>query len=75
MPMGFRVNHFSNVSLSTDKPVYQPGQILHTRLIAFGVNKKAIAGQPVILKILDPEETLVTINPDEVSQSLRVAHF
>ena len=56
----FRVNHFSNVSLSTDKPIYQPGQTLHTRLMAFGVNKKAIAGQPVILKILDPEETLVT---------------
>jgi len=28
--------------------------------MAFGVNKKAIALQPVILKILDPEETLVT---------------
>ena len=56
----FRVNHFSNVSLSTDKPIYQPGQTLHSRLMAFGVNKKAIAGQPVILKILDPEETLVT---------------
>ena len=25
----FRVNHFSNVSLSTDKPIYQPGQTLH----------------------------------------------
>jgi hypothetical protein len=56
----FPVNHFSNVSLSTDKPIYQPGQTLHTRLMAFGVNKKAIAGEAVILKILDPEETLVT---------------
>ncbi len=55
----FRVNHFSNVSVSTDKPLYQPGQALHTRLIAFDTNKKAIAAQPVILKILDPEETLV----------------
>jgi hypothetical protein len=55
----FRVNHFSNVSVSTDKPLYQPGQVLHTRLMAFDANKKAIAAQPVILKILDPEETLV----------------
>jgi len=55
----FRVNHFSNVSVSTDKPLYQPGQALHTRLMAFDTNKKAIAAQPVILKILDPEETLV----------------
>jgi hypothetical protein len=56
----FRVSHFSAVSLSTDKPIYQPGQTLHTRLMAFGLNKKAIAGAAVILKILDPEETLVT---------------
>jgi hypothetical protein len=55
----FRVNHFSNVSVSTDKPIYQPGQILHTRLLAFGVNKKAIADQSVTVKILDPDETLV----------------
>jgi len=55
----FRVIHFFNVSVSTDKPIYQPGQALHTRLMAFDTNKKAIADQPVILKILDPEETLV----------------
>lgn len=41
----FRVNHFSNVSVNTDKPLYQPGQLLHARLMAFDVNKKAIAGQ------------------------------
>lgn len=55
----FRVNHFSNVSVSTDKPLYQPGQALHARLMAFDINKKAIASESVILKILDPEETLV----------------
>jgi hypothetical protein len=55
----FRVNHFSNVSVSTDKPLYQPGQGLHARLMAFDINKKAIASESVILKILDPEETLV----------------
>ncbi len=55
----FRVNHFSNASISTDKPLYQPGQTLHARLMAFDTNKRAIAAQPVILKILDPEQTLV----------------
>src|SRR5262249_50747763 len=55
----FRVNHFSRVSISTDKSLYQPGQLIHTRLMAFDPNKKAIEGQPVTLKILDPEETLV----------------
>ncbi len=55
----FQVVHFSNVSVSTDKPIYQPGQALHMRLMAFDTNKKAIAGEPVTLKLLDPEETLV----------------
>jgi hypothetical protein len=55
----FRVVHFSNVSLSTDKPIYQPGQALHMRLMAFDSNKKAIAAEPVTVKLLDPEQTLV----------------
>jgi hypothetical protein len=53
------VVHYSTVSVSTDKPIYQPGQALHIRLMAFGTNKKAIQGQPVALKLVDPEETLV----------------
>jgi len=55
----FHVNHFSSVSVSTDKPIYQPGQALHTRLMAFDASKRAIRDQTVVLKILDPEETLV----------------
>jgi MG2 domain len=55
----FQVAHFSNVSISTDKPIYQPGQALHMRLMAFDTNKKAIAAEPVILKLLDPDDTLV----------------
>jgi hypothetical protein len=54
-----RVVHYSRASVSTDKPIYQPGQALHMRLMAFDTNKKAIEGEPVILKLLDPEETLV----------------
>jgi hypothetical protein len=53
------LNRFSSVSLSTDKAIYQPGQNIHTRLMAFGVNQKAIAQQPVTISILDPERTLV----------------
>jgi hypothetical protein len=55
----FHVVHLSKASISTDKPIYQPGQALHMRLMAFDSNKKAIEGEPVILKFLDPEETLV----------------
>lgn len=54
-----RVVHYSRASISTDKPIYQPGQALHMRLMAFDTNNKAIEGEPVILKLLDPEETLV----------------
>jgi len=54
-----RLGRFSNASLSTDKNIYQPGQTIHTRLMAFGVNQKAIAQQPVTISILDPDETLV----------------
>ncbi len=54
-----RVVHYSRASVSTDKPIYQPGQALHMRLMAFDTNKKAIGGEPVNLKLLDPEETLV----------------
>jgi hypothetical protein len=55
-----RVNHFSSVSVSTDKPMYQPGQTLHVRLMAFDNDKKAIADEPVTVRILDPDETVVT---------------
>jgi hypothetical protein len=55
----FQVAHFSSVSVSTDKPIYQPGQALHMRLMAFDSNKKAIAGEPATIKLLDPEDTLV----------------
>ena len=37
------VNRFSFVMLSTDKSLYQPGQPLHVRLIAFDPEHKAIA--------------------------------
>jgi hypothetical protein len=46
-------------SLSTDKPLYQPGQSLHMRVLAFDDNKKSLAGQVLNLEIKDPEETLV----------------
>jgi A-macroglobulin TED domain/Alpha-2-macroglobulin family/MG2 domain/Carboxypeptidase regulatory-like domain/A-macroglobulin receptor binding domain/Macroglobulin domain MG3 len=52
-------SHFSNFLLSTDKPLYQPGQTLHARILAFGADQHAAANQKVELRILDPEETLV----------------
>ncbi|HTR48339.1 MAG TPA: MG2 domain-containing protein [Verrucomicrobiae bacterium] len=51
--------HFSKFLLSTDKPLYQPGQTLHARVLAFGPNQRAVANQPIEIRILDPENTLV----------------
>jgi len=48
-----------SASLSTDKPLYQPGQTLHIRLLAFNSDKKALAGQSLTIEIFDPENTLV----------------
>jgi hypothetical protein len=48
-----------SASLSTDKPLYQPGQTLHMRLLAFGAENKAFAGQSLTFEMKDPENTLV----------------
>ncbi len=45
-----------NVLLSTDKPVYQPGQTIHLRTLALDSNAlKAAKGQPLVLTVADPE--------------------
>jgi uncharacterized protein YfaS (alpha-2-macroglobulin family) len=44
--------------VSTDKPLYQPGQTLHMRLLAFDNDKKAVTDQPATLAISDPDDTL-----------------
>jgi uncharacterized protein YfaS (alpha-2-macroglobulin family) len=44
----------AKVYLSTDKPIYQPGQTIHIRTLCFGgLDFKASAG-PVILQVTDP---------------------
>ncbi len=49
----------SRVTLTTDKPLYQPGQTLHARLLAFSTAGKAISGADVLFRISDPESTIV----------------
>lgn len=43
----------SRVMLSTDKPLYQPGQTIHLRSLALGDDQKPIAGAPVTLEVSD----------------------
>ncbi|MBN2573761.1 MAG: alpha-2-macroglobulin [Deltaproteobacteria bacterium] len=44
----------NRVLLTTDKPIYQPGQTIHLRALALeNVSKKPLAGQPVVFEIAD----------------------
>src|SRR6202140_3156648 len=40
----FKLPDSPSLRLSTDKPLYQPGQTVHMRLLAFGPNKHALVG-------------------------------
>src|SRR5260370_4619445 len=44
--------------VSTDKPLYQPGQTLHTRVLMFDASRHALADQKATLEISDPESTM-----------------
>jgi len=49
------VGRVYNVLLSTDKPVYQPGQMIHLRALALDTTAiKAAQGQPLVLTVADP---------------------
>jgi hypothetical protein len=43
--------------LTTDKPIYQPGQTLHLRALALDFTRRAIANAELKLEIEDPEGT------------------
>ncbi|MBA2733036.1 MAG: hypothetical protein H0U54_09135, partial [Acidobacteria bacterium] len=54
--------HFDNLSrifISTDKPLYQPGQTLHARALHFSSSMRAMADAEMPFKITDPEGTVV----------------
>jgi hypothetical protein len=49
----------SHLMVSTDKPLYQPGQTVYARLLFFGPSRHALADKTINLKINDPEGTVV----------------
>ena len=51
--------HFTTVLLNSDKPLYQPGQTLHARVLTFGPDRHAVADKPLEFRIYDSENTLV----------------
>ncbi len=51
------INRSANVMVSLDKPLYQPGQTLHVRVLMFDASRHAIANGKATLKISDPDST------------------
>jgi hypothetical protein len=45
--------------ITTDKPIYQPGQIMHMRALLVSESKRAKANASVILTVTDPDDTMV----------------
>lgn len=41
----------SNITVSTDKPIYQPGQVLHMRALIFGPDDRALANATAKFKV------------------------
>jgi hypothetical protein len=54
-----RLFDLASILLSTDKPLYQPGQALRVRTLALGPAKRALAGAPLLLRVRDPDGTNV----------------
>lgn len=53
------VDQFPRVLLNTDKPLYQPGQMIHTRALVFTPSRQALANHDVYFKITDPEDAVL----------------
>jgi hypothetical protein len=54
-----KLDHSARIMLSTDKPLYQPGQTLHVRVLMFDGSHHALGNQPAKLEISDPESSTV----------------
>lgn len=50
-----RLDDRMTCTLSTDKPIYQPGQTLHLRTLILGANKRVSANLPVKITIEDDD--------------------
>ena len=54
-----RFDRYVRISVSTDKSIYQPGQTIHTRILALEPSMRALKAAELTLKITDPEDTVV----------------
>jgi A-macroglobulin TED domain/Alpha-2-macroglobulin family/MG2 domain/Carboxypeptidase regulatory-like domain/A-macroglobulin receptor binding domain/Macroglobulin domain MG3 len=54
--------------VSTDKPLYQPGQTVHARLLMLGPSRKALAEKNIEVAITDPEDNEVFSSSTKTSR-------
>jgi len=53
------IDSYPRLALSTDKPLYQPGQTLHLRALVFDPTRHAVVGGALTIKVSDPEDTII----------------
>ncbi len=53
-----QVNSSPRLTVSTDKPIYQPGQVLHLRVLALGPGDFALANSKVKVEIEDNDDNI-----------------
>ena len=56
----YSFNRYSYLYFQTDKPIYQPGQMLRVRSLLFNDKRKAIADDNLVFTIKDGEETVIS---------------
>ena len=59
----------ARIMVTTDKPIYQPGQSLHVRALVFSSAKRAAPNAEATIRITDPENSTVS------EQSVRTSRF
>lgn len=45
-----------SILIMTDKPLYQPGQVMHARVLALAASGRALAATPVSLTVKEPDD-------------------
>src|SRR6185369_6908789 len=53
------VNQLPQILISTDKPLYQPGQVIHLRALLLTPSSRALPNQNTYFKICDPENVVL----------------
>ncbi|MFP5264488.1 MAG: MG2 domain-containing protein [Blastocatellia bacterium] len=63
-----RLEHEAQILMSTDKPLYQPGQLLHLRALVFDESRHSIPEAEATLTITNPEGATVFRSPLRTSR-------